>query len=99
GPRRVPQRHRGRAQPVPRAGRGRRVGRAMSGARCSACVVFDPTLTAYDFGPAHPMSPTRVDLTVRLAQELGVVGGDGLATGGAPPGGAAPLPAAPAPAH
>ena len=28
-----------------------------------ACVVFDPTLTDYDFGPAHPMSPIRVDLT------------------------------------
>ena len=38
-----------------------------------ACVVFDPTLTEYDFGPAHPMSPIRVDLTVRLARELGVL--------------------------
>jgi acetoin utilization protein AcuC len=56
----------------------------VTGEKCSACVVFDPTLTAYDFGPAHPMSPVRVDLTVRLAQELGVVGGDGLATTIAP---------------
>ena len=39
----------------------------------SACVVFDPTLTAYDFGPDHPMSPMRVDLTIRLAEELGIV--------------------------
>jgi acetoin utilization protein AcuC len=39
-----------------------------------ACLVFDPTLTDYDFGPSHPMSPVRVDLTVRLATELGVVG-------------------------
>src|SRR4051812_7242800 len=38
-----------------------------------ACLVFDPTLTDYDFGPSHPMSPVRVDLTVRLAQELGVL--------------------------
>ena len=38
-------------------------------------MVFDPTLTEYDFGPAHPMSPVRVDLTMRLAEELGVVGG------------------------
>ena len=37
-------------------------------------VVFDPTLTDYDFGPQHPMSPIRVDLTMRLAQELGVTG-------------------------
>jgi acetoin utilization protein AcuC len=38
-----------------------------------ATVVFDPSLTAYDFGPSHPMSPIRVDLTVRLARELGVL--------------------------
>jgi acetoin utilization protein AcuC len=43
-----------------------------------ATVVFDPTLTEYDFGPAHPMSPLRVDLTMRLAAELGVVGDGGL---------------------
>jgi acetoin utilization protein AcuC len=40
-----------------------------------AVVVFDETLTAYDFGPAHPMSPLRVDLTMRLADELGVLAG------------------------
>jgi len=38
-------------------------------------LVFDPSLTAYDFGPDHPMSPVRVDLTVLLARELGLVGG------------------------
>ena len=42
-----------------------------------ACVVFDKTLTDYDFGPSHPMSPIRVDLTMRLAEELGVLGGSG----------------------
>jgi acetoin utilization protein AcuC len=36
-------------------------------------VVFDPTLTDYDFGPSHPMSPIRVDLTMRLAGDLGVL--------------------------
>jgi acetoin utilization protein AcuC len=36
-------------------------------------VVFDPTLTEYDFGPSHPMSPVRVDLTMRLAGDLGVL--------------------------
>ncbi len=54
----------------------------------SACVVFDPTLTDYDFGSSHPMSPIRVDLTVLLARELGVLagpdGGPGLATVRAP---------------
>ncbi len=38
-----------------------------------ASVVFDSTLTEYDFGPSHPMSPVRVDLTMRLAQDLGVL--------------------------
>ena len=42
-----------------------------------ATVVFDPSLTEYDFGPAHPMSPVRVDLTMRLAAELGVTRVDG----------------------
>jgi acetoin utilization protein AcuC len=43
-----------------------------------ACVVFDQGLTEYDFGPEHPMSPVRVDLTMRLARAMGVVGGAGL---------------------
>jgi acetoin utilization protein AcuC len=38
-----------------------------------ATVIFDKSLTEYDFGPAHPMSPIRVDLTMRLAEELGVL--------------------------
>lgn len=40
-----------------------------------ATVVFDPSLTEYDFGPEHPMAPLRVDLTMRLASDLGVLGG------------------------
>jgi acetoin utilization protein AcuC len=48
-----------------------------------ASVVFDRTLTEYDFGPEHPMSPIRVDLTMRLAGELGVLG-DRLQTVAAP---------------
>jgi acetoin utilization protein AcuC len=39
-----------------------------------AVVVFDSTLAEYDFGPAHPMSPLRVDLTMRLATDLGLLG-------------------------
>jgi acetoin utilization protein AcuC len=38
-----------------------------------ATVVFEPTLTEYDFGPSHPMAPIRVDLTMRLAGALGVL--------------------------
>ena len=38
-----------------------------------ASVVFDPVLASYNFGPSHPMSPLRVDLTMRLADQLGVL--------------------------
>jgi acetoin utilization protein AcuC len=37
-------------------------------------VVYDETLTGYDFGPAHPMNPVRVDLTMSLARSLGILG-------------------------
>lgn len=36
-------------------------------------VIWDETLTAYDFGPEHPMNPIRLDLTTRLARSLGVL--------------------------
>jgi acetoin utilization protein AcuC len=45
---------------------------------CTACTVFEPSLVEYDFGASHPMNPVRVDLTMRLAGALGVVGGSGL---------------------
>jgi acetoin utilization protein AcuC len=52
------------------------------GADCGATsVVFDRTLADYDFGPNHPMSPLRVDLTMRLASDLGVVRGAGNGAG------------------
>ncbi|MGA8847185.1 MAG: acetoin utilization protein AcuC [Nocardioides sp.] len=38
-----------------------------------ATVVHDPSLSDYDFGPEHPMSPSRVDLSMRLAAELGIL--------------------------
>jgi acetoin utilization protein AcuC len=50
----------------------------------TACVVFDSTLTDYDFGPAHPMAPLRVELTMRLAESLGIVGGEALVRVDAP---------------
>jgi acetoin utilization protein AcuC len=49
-----------------------------------SCVVFDESLTDYDFGPAHPMNPVRVDLTVQLARSLGVLGDDALVAVPAP---------------
>ncbi|MET9313893.1 acetoin utilization protein AcuC [Kribbella sp. NPDC003505] len=38
-----------------------------------ALLVFDGGLTAYDFGRGHPMSPIRVELTIKLARELGIL--------------------------
>lgn len=36
-------------------------------------VVWDDALTSYDFGPHHPLAPVRVELTMALARELGVL--------------------------
>ena len=41
-------------------------------------VVWDPGFTAYDFGPGHPMSPVRLDLTARLCEALGVFEAPGV---------------------
>ncbi|GAB2456248.1 acetoin utilization protein AcuC [Jatrophihabitans fulvus] len=39
---------------------------------CRAGAIWDERYLAYDFGD-HPMNPVRLDLTVRLARELGVL--------------------------
>jgi acetoin utilization protein AcuC len=39
---------------------------------CTAAVVWDEGYLAYDFGD-HPLNPVRLDLTIRLARELGVL--------------------------
>ncbi len=41
-----------------------------------ARVIWDPGLTAYDFGPGHPMSPVRLDLTARLCEAFGLFARD-----------------------
>ena len=46
-------------------------------------VVWSPALLDYDFGPRHPMAPLRLDLTFRLARELGVL--DAVEIAGAEP--------------
>jgi acetoin utilization protein AcuC len=56
----------------------------VSGEDCRACTVFESDLVEYDFGADHPMNPVRVDLTMRLARELEVVGAGGLQVVGAP---------------
>jgi acetoin utilization protein AcuC len=44
----------------------------------SLAVVWDDALTAYDFGPQHPLAPLRVDLTFRLARAMGVLDQPGV---------------------
>ncbi|HEX4813762.1 MAG TPA: acetoin utilization protein AcuC [Nonomuraea sp.] len=39
----------------------------------SARVIWDDALTSYTFGPGHPLAPVRVELTMALARELGVL--------------------------
>jgi acetoin utilization protein AcuC len=48
-----------------------------------ACVVFDEQLTTYNFGQSHPMAPVRIELTMQLAGELGIL--EGLDVVGATP--------------
>jgi len=50
-----------------------------------AIVVRDDALRAYDFGPAHPLTPVRVELTFALADELDVLSADGVTVVGAQP--------------
>jgi acetoin utilization protein AcuC len=45
---------------------------------CTAHVSWTDRLTKYDFGPAHPLAPIRVELTIELARDLGVLDADGV---------------------
>ncbi|WP_010532586.1 acetoin utilization protein AcuC [Brachybacterium squillarum] len=47
-------------------------------------VVWDPALLAYDFGPYHPMSPVRLELTEKLARSAGLLERPGVRVIGAP---------------
>jgi acetoin utilization protein AcuC len=40
---------------------------------CTVAAPWDPRLLGYDFGPGHPLAPVRVELTMALARELGVL--------------------------
>ncbi|GAA4223564.1 acetoin utilization protein AcuC [Actinomadura meridiana] len=40
---------------------------------CGLEVFWDERLVSYDFGSGHPMNPVRVELTMALARELGVL--------------------------
>lgn len=48
-------------------------------------VVWTPELLEYDFGAGHPMSPLRLDLTMRLARSLGLLSGPDVEVVGAEP--------------
>src|SRR5512135_2067302 len=39
----------------------------------SVVVVWDDVFTAYDFGPHHPLRPVRLELTMALADAMGVL--------------------------
>ena len=40
---------------------------------CPLTLVWDERLTGYDFGPGHPLAPVRVELTIALAREFGLL--------------------------
>jgi acetoin utilization protein AcuC len=40
---------------------------------CTVAAPWDERLLAYDFGQNHPLAPVRVELTMALARELGVL--------------------------
>jgi acetoin utilization protein AcuC len=40
---------------------------------CRLELAWDERLVAYDFGAGHPLAPIRVELTIELARELGVL--------------------------
>jgi acetoin utilization protein AcuC len=40
----------------------------------SLALAWDPALLGYGFGPGHPFNPLRLELTVALAREFGVLG-------------------------
>jgi acetoin utilization protein AcuC len=52
-----------------------------------ARLVWSEDLLHYDFGHGHPMAPARLDLTMRLAAELGLLDSPELEIVGVPPAG------------
>ncbi|GAA3963633.1 acetoin utilization protein AcuC [Actinomadura viridis] len=40
---------------------------------CGLTIFWDDRLISYDFGPGHPMNPVRVELTMALAREYGLL--------------------------
>ena len=44
----------------------------------SVLVLWDEAFLDYDLGPEHPLHPVRLELTVALARQLGVLGRPGV---------------------
>jgi acetoin utilization protein AcuC len=44
----------------------------------STVVVWDDVFSSYDFGPQHPMRPLRLELTMALSRQLGVLDRPGV---------------------
>src|SRR5271167_1715226 len=45
---------------------------------CTLRVAWDAQFTRYDFGPGHPLAPVRIELTMALAEALGVLTAPGV---------------------
>ncbi|WP_433329692.1 acetoin utilization protein AcuC [Spirillospora sp. CA-294931] len=45
---------------------------------CGLKILWDDRLISYDFGPGHPLNPVRVELTMALAREFGLLEGPGI---------------------
>src|SRR5260370_36352453 len=45
---------------------------------CTVHLAWTDRLTGYNFGPSHPLAPVRVELTISLARDLGVLDADGV---------------------
>src|SRR5664280_2588877 len=41
-------------------------------------IIWGDELTAYDHGPGHPLRPVRLELTMALARQLGVLDRPGI---------------------
>jgi len=54
-------------------------------------VAWDERLTDYHFGPGHPLAPVRVELTMRLAHEFGLLSLPGVTLAAPAPAGDADL--------
>src|SRR3954447_8545466 len=62
----------GSAQPPPTERAGTTAAQYGGAVECVTGAIWDEGYLAYDFGD-HPLNPLRLDLTVRLARELGVL--------------------------